>query len=233
MHINTHTKSRQFGCLQFQFNCLYLAMMFPFTFLRLLWHGNRCNWERFVQQKGNQYVINLPYNWNLPTMIFDVVYGWQPDFYSLHKTRTTITNDDDDDDSMHTSNSKCGKHLAHPFHMMRMFFKHFLQFSTRWMLMAWIGLFEPSCLVYFYMLHAPHSLTHALMLVFYWVISGEWNIHSAGLFLFRGRIFSLVVTSAAAHILSEHRNNNKDTIEPKMRATKEKEGEQLQSWLLL
>lgn len=23
-------------------------------------YGNRCNWERFVQQKGNQYVINLP-----------------------------------------------------------------------------------------------------------------------------------------------------------------------------
>lgn len=70
-------------------------------------------------------------------------------------------------------------------------------------------------------------LIHSLMLVFYWVISGEWNIHSAGLLLFRGRIFSLVATSAAAvaHVLSEHRNDNNDTIEPKTRATREKVGE--------
>lgn len=187
MHINTRTQSRQFGCLQFQFNCLYLAMMFPFTLLRRLRHGNRCNWERFVRQKGNQYVINLPYNWNLPTMIFDVVYILYTthDFYSLLSTQNPYNN-----------NKwrwwrwlyayiafKMRKTFSAPIQNdADVFFKYFLQFSTRWMLIAWIGLVEPS--LFSLLLHAScASFTHSLIDVGFLLSDFGWMEYSFGRFV--------------------------------------------------
>lgn len=87
----SRTRTQYCRCARVLYSPCSVSIATAISAVLCLCDGNRCNWERFVQQKGNQYVINLSvYNWNLPTMIFVMMSIFAHNIQPVRKTAATM-----------------------------------------------------------------------------------------------------------------------------------------------